>query len=59
MDLRDDYLRQLINALPSHFQFYHFGEVEMKPLPHSLSDFSAVSFQIHGDIRAVLFLFFP
>lgn len=55
---REEELSHLANALPSHFQFYHLGEVEMTPLLNSFADTTSIAYRLSGEITALLVLSF-
>src|SRR4051812_21727541 len=55
-------LQKLMDALPKAFDFYHLGKVKMEladPSGQIAPDLSALAYQIHGDITAILVLLFP
>src|SRR5690348_956386 len=52
-------ISDLVNALPQNFQFYHLGEVQLKPIDFDLQDETiAIAYQIYGDIKALLIVLF-
>ena len=63
-------LEKLAGFLPHTFDFYHLGEVKIessapdtilldKDLLEVFDDSAAMSYRIHGDLSALLVLFFP
>lgn len=57
-ELENDNLINVVNALPSHFEFYHLGKVTQQSSPCEFQDKCSVLFRIYGDIQAWIILVF-
>ena len=54
--LKQNNIEQLSEALPSSFNFYHLGKVELQPdlQPPTYDALYGISFHLRGDLHAIL-----